>query len=224
VWGAVRADIHGRLAQHDRAWLGPSWHGHLLSPAGKPARAALVDWFARGHPAMVRRRDPGEAPGVALCVTLPASRWLACIRFTVERCAIARLAPPVRLAQVIPDAPPGWHRPLFELDRSSTDAGVPLSVIGPLAWQHITGEPYVSARSSVDLLLRPRTRLQLEKVMALLRVREDGEGPRLDGEILLGWDDAVAWRDLAAGRRRVLVKGIDREGIVDVARLLSVLR
>ncbi len=95
---------------------------------------------------------------------------------------------------------------------------------GPLAWQHVTGEPYVTGRSSVDLLLRPRTRLQLEKVIALLHVREDEEGPRLDGEVLLGWSDAVAWRDLASGRRRVLVKGIDRDAVVEVARLLSVLR
>jgi phosphoribosyl-dephospho-CoA transferase len=142
----------------------------------------------------------------------------------VGRGAITRTAPPVPLAEVIPAAPPDWHRPLFDLDRAAADAGVPLSVTGPLAWQHLTGEPYVTDRSSVDLLLRPRTRLQLEKVIALLRVREDGEGPRLDGAVVLGWSDAVAWRDLANGRRRVLVKGMDRESVVDVARLLTLLR
>jgi phosphoribosyl-dephospho-CoA transferase len=221
---ALRADFDGRLAQHTRAWLSPSWGVHLTSPLAPPARAALVDWFARGRPAMVRRRDPGDGPGVALCVTLPASRWLASIRFTTGRVAVARMAPPASLAEVIPGAPPGWHRSLLDLDRAATDAGVPLSVTGPLAWQHVTGEPYVSDRSSVDLLLRPRTRLQLEKVMALLRVREDGDGPRLDGEVHLGWDGAVSWRDLASGRRRVLVRGIEREAIVEVERLLSVLR
>jgi len=220
----VRANIHGRPARHARAWLGPSWQVHLTSPVAEQARAALLDWFARGRPAMLCRRDPGDAPGVALCVTLPASRWLASIRFTVGRSAIARMAPPVPLAEVIPAAPPDWRRPLSDLDRAAAEAGVPLSVTGPLAWQHLTGEPYVSDRSSVDLLLRPRTRRQLEQVIALLRVREDGEGPRLDGEVLLGWDHAVAWRDLANGRRRVLVKGIDREAVVEVSRLLSVLR
>jgi len=220
----VRANIHGRPARHARAWLGPSWQVHLTSPVAEQARAALLDWFARGRPAMLCRRDPGDAPGVALCVTLPASRWLASIRFTVGRSAIARMAPPVPLAEVIPAAPPDWRRPLSDLDRAAAEAGVPLSVTGPLAWQHVTGEPYVSDRSSVDLLLRPRTRRQLEQVIALLRVREDGEGPRLDGEVLLGWDHAVAWRDLANGRRRVLVKGIDREAVVEVSRLLSVLR
>jgi phosphoribosyl-dephospho-CoA transferase len=220
----VRAEIHGRLVQHARAWLGPSWGVHLTSPLAPPARAALAEWFARGRPAMVRRRDAGDGPGVALCVTLPASRWLASIRFTTSRTAIARMALPPTLSEVIPGAPPSWHRSLLDLDRAATDAGVPLSVTGPLAWQHVTGEPYVSERSSVDLLLRPRTRAQLERMMALLRVREDGDGPRLDGEVHLGWDGAVSWRDLAMGRRRVLVKGIDREAIVEVERLLAGLR
>jgi phosphoribosyl-dephospho-CoA transferase len=220
----VRADIHGRLSPHDLAWVGLSWQVHVTSPMARQARAALADWFTRGRPAMVRRRGPGDGPGVALFVTLPASRWLASIRFTVVRGAITRMEPPLPLGEVIPAAPPDWHRPLLALDRASANAGVPLSVTGPLAWQHVTGEPYVTGRSSVDLLLRPRTRLQLEKVIALLRAREDGEGPRLDGEVLLGWSDAVAWRDLASGRRRVLVKGIDRDAVVEVARLLSVLR
>jgi phosphoribosyl-dephospho-CoA transferase len=220
----VRADIHGRLAQHDWAWLGLSWQVHLTSPTAEQARAALADWFTQGRPAMVCRRGPGDAPGIALCVTLPAPRWLATIRFTVERGAIARTEPPVALLEVIHAAPASWHRALFDLNRAASDAGVPLSVTGLLAWQHVTGEPYVTDRSSVDLLLRPRTRLQLEQVIALLRVREDGEGPRLGGEVLLGWSDAVAWRDLASGRRRVLAKGMDREAVVDVERLLSVLR
>jgi phosphoribosyl-dephospho-CoA transferase len=220
----VRADIHGRLAQHDWAWLGLSWQVHLTSPMAEQARAALADWFTQGRPAVVCRRGPGDGPGIALRVTLPTSRWLATIRFTVGRGAIARTEPPVPLVEVIHAAPPAWHRALFDLHRAASDAGVPLSVTGPLAWQHLTGEPYVTDRSSVDLLLRPRTRLQLEQAIALLRARADGEGPRLDGEVLLGWSDAVAWRDLANGRRRVLAKGMDREAVVDVERLLSVLR
>lgn len=220
----MRADIHRRLSQRDWAWLGLSWQAHLTSPLPEQARGALADWFTRGRPAMVCRRGPGDAPGIALCVTLPASRWLASIRFTVGRGAITRMEPPLPFAEVIPCSPPDWHRPLFDLNRAAAAAGVPLSVTGPLAWQHLTGEPYVTDRSPVDLLVRPRTRLQLEKVIALLRVREDGKGPRLDGEVLLGWSDAVAWRDLASGRRRVLAKGMDREAVVDVERLLSVLR
>ena len=58
----------------------------------------------------------------------------------------------------------------------------------------------------------------------MLRVRENWDGPPLAGEAVLGWNDAVAWRDLARGRRRVLVQGPENESVVDVERLLSVLR
>jgi phosphoribosyl-dephospho-CoA transferase len=173
---------------------------------------------------VVCRDDPGDATGVSLSITLPASRWNATIQFTVGRAAVVRRAPPLTLAEAMLSAPPGWLAPLSELERASAGVGVPLSVTGGLAWQHLTGERYVSARSPLDLLFRPRTREQLDRVLALLRVREDWEGPPLTGEVLLGWDAAVAWRDLAHGRRRVLVRSAGSESVVDVERLLLRLR
>jgi phosphoribosyl-dephospho-CoA transferase len=220
----VRAALHGRPTRHQRAWLSTSWAVHVVSPLSPEARATLVEWFARGRPAMVCRDDPGDANGVALSVTLPASRWLATLRFTVGRTAVARRAPPLTLAEAMLSGPPGWLAPLSDLERAAAAVGVPLSVTGALAWQHLTGERYVSPRSPVDLLFQPRTREQLERVLTLLRVREDGEGPPLTGEVFLGWDAAVAWRDLAHGRRRVLVRSAGSETVQDVERLLVGLR
>ncbi len=116
------------------------------------------------------------------------------------------------------------HGPLADLDRDATAVGVPLSVVGALAWQHHTGLHYLTPRSPVELHFRPRTRRQLEGILAVLRVRDDWDGPPLAGEAVLGWNDAVAWRDLARGRRRVLVQGPDTESVVDVERLLGGLR
>jgi phosphoribosyl-dephospho-CoA transferase len=201
---------------------------HLAAPLTSAARAALTDWFARGRPAMVCHGDPGGAAGVVLEVTLPAARWLGSIRFTVGHTAIVLLAPPLPLAEAISSAPPGWRDSLLSLDGAAASLGVPLSVTGSLAWQHLTGEPYLVngsvSRSPVELHFRPRTRRELEGMLAILRVREDGEGPPLGGEVVLGWNDAVAWRDLAHGRRRVLVRGAGNEAVVDVERLLAGLR
>ena len=161
---------------------------------------------------------------MALSVTLPASRWLATIRFTVGRAAVARRAPPLRARRGHARAPPDWLAPLSDLDRAAAGVGVPLSVVGALAWQHVTGEPYVTPGSPVDLLFRPRTRQQLDGILSVLRVREDGEGPPLAGEVVLGWDAAVSWRDLAHGRRRILVRSAESEAVMDVDRLLAGLR
>jgi len=220
----MRAHLHSRPTRHQRAWLSPTWLVHLVSQLSPEARATLAHWFARGHPAVVCRDDPRDTTGMSLAVTLPASRWLATIRFTLGRAAVVRRAPPLPLAEAMLSAPPAWLAPLSELERAAAGVGVPLSVTGPLAWQHVTGEHYVSSRTPVDLLFRPRTRQELERVLAVLRVREDWEGPPLAGEVILGWDAAVAWRDLAHGRRRVLVRSAERESVMDVERLLAGLR
>lgn len=220
----MRADLPGRPSRHQQAWLTPSWATHLASPLSPEARAALGDWFARGHPAVVCRPERGAVAGVPLCVTLPVDRWNAAIRFSVGRAAIARLADPPPLREVVPSAPPGMRAPLAILDREAAAVGVPLSVVGALAWQHHTGLHYVTPRSAVELHFRPRTRRQLEGILAVLRLREEWDGPPLAGEAVLGWNDAVAWRDLARGRRRILVQGPESESVVDVDRLLAGLR
>jgi phosphoribosyl-dephospho-CoA transferase len=220
----MRAAPPGRPCRHQQAWLSPSWAPHLATTLSPEARAALDDWFSRGHPAVVCRGERGAAPGVPLCVTLPAARWLASIRFTVGRQVVARLAEPPSLAEVVPDAPPDWRGPLAILDRDAAAVGVPLSVVGALAWQHRTGLPYVTTCTPVELRFRPRTRRDLEDVLAVLRSREDWDGPPLAGEAILGWNDAVAWRDLARGRRRILVQGADHESVMEVERLLARLR
>lgn len=192
------------------------------------ARAALVDWFARGRPAVVCRGEAGDwsgdAAAVTLSVTLPASRWFAAIQFTVGRASIARMAPPLPLAEAIPGAFPGWRAPLADLDRIAASVGVPLSVAGALAWQQFTGEPYLTPRTAIELVFRPRTRPQLDGILAILRAREDWDGPHLGGEAILGWDAAVAWRDLVRGRRRVMVRRAGDEVVMDVDRLLAGLR
>lgn len=208
--------------------MSPSWAVHLAGPLPSAAHAALSDWFARGRPAMVSRGDPGDATAVALEVTLPAARWFGAIRFTVGHKGIARLAPPLPLGEAISSAPPAWRDSLVSLDGAAAGVGVPLSVTGTLAWQHLTGEPYLVngsvSTTPVELHFHPRTRRALDGILAILRVREDGDGPPLAGEVVLGWSDAVAWRDLALGRRRVLVRGAGNEAVVDVERLLAGLR
>jgi phosphoribosyl-dephospho-CoA transferase len=220
----VRAALHRSPTRHQRAWLSPSWPAQVASPLSPEAQATLAHWFARGHPAVVCRDDPDVTAEVMLAVTLPASRWLATIRFTVGRTAVVRRAPPLPLAEAMLSAPPGCLAPLSDLERAAAGVGVPLSVTGGLAWQHLTGERYVSPRSPVDLLFRPRTRHDLDRILAVLRVREDWDGPPLVGEVILGWDAAVSWRDLAHGRRRLLVRRAGSESVEDVERLLVALR
>ncbi len=220
----MRPSLHAGPTRHQRAWLATDWLGRLRSAISADARATLDDWFGRGLPAEVTQSAPEDARLVSLAVTLPAARWLARIEILVERAAVERLAPPPLLADACTRAPAAWIPPLGDLSRTALDAGVPLSVTGALAWQFATGETYVGASTPVDLLFQPRTREALDRMLEILRAREGWSGPRLAGEVVLGWNDQVSWRDILQGRRRVLVRGTGREVVAEVAPLLAALR
>jgi phosphoribosyl-dephospho-CoA transferase len=73
-------------------------------------------------------------------------------------------------------------------------------------WQHLSGIPYLTPASDVDLLVRPRDAVELRSALALLAASGPAGAPRLDGEVQLPDGRGVAWRELAARPDRVLVK------------------
>ncbi len=197
----------GLPARHDLVWLRPAWRDAVRGQAEPPALDALEDWFGRRLPAVVRRRDAPCGEAIPLGVALPAAtagekRRVALL---VEPRAVERIGPPLSLREAAGSAPAAWRERLAALDRAARDAGLLLRVYGSLAWQHLSGRGYVTERSDVDLLVAPRTHGELRCALALLRGSGDGI-PRLDGEVLLPGGRAVAWRELAAGAARVLVK------------------
>ncbi len=216
-------ELEALPSRHDRVWLRPGWPAHAVAPLPPDTADALAEWFARGRPAVASRRGPGIGDSVALGVTLPADRGRTRIGLAVGRGAVAQVARPLPLAEAIPSAPVAWRAPLARLDEAAAAAGVSLAVYGSLSWQHQTGERYLRPTSDVDLVARPRSRAQLVRILGLLADREGGPGPRLDGEIVFGRDRAVAWREMASGRPRVLVKSDDGVGLEEVAAVVALL-
>lgn len=195
----------GSPSRHHLAWLRPAWRDLLRAPLDPTDRAALSGWFARGLPAVVARRLPGDGDAVRLGVAL-AGEERRRVALVVARDAIGAIAPPLALREVVRSAPDRWVPRLRALDRSARDAGLVLRVYGSLAWQHLSGEERVGADSDLDLLVRPRDAAQLLDALRLLRDHWAGAAPALDGEILLPGGRAVAWRELASGARTVLVR------------------
>ncbi|WP_242346972.1 malonate decarboxylase holo-[acyl-carrier-protein] synthase [Anaeromyxobacter terrae] len=197
----------GLPARHDRVWLRPAWRDAVRGELEPPALDALEDWFGRRLPAVACRRGASCGDAIALGVALPASaagekRRMALL---VDPRAVERIGPPLSLREAAASAPAAWQERLGALDRAARDAGLLLRVYGSLAWQHLSGRRYVTERSDVDLLVEPGTHGELGSALALLRGHGDGI-PRLDGEVLLPGGRAVAWRELATGAPRVLVK------------------
>lgn len=192
--------------RHALVWIRPGWRAAVR--AADPARADDVGrWLALDRPAVARRRDPGMSGGeVALGIALPAAQGRARVALAAPAGAVARVAPPVPLAEALASAPPGWRAPLAALAGEARRAGLLLRVYGSLAWEHLTGEPYLHDGSDVDLIVPGATDGERVRALALLGAWAAHACPRLDGELDLGAGRGVAWRELLARPPRVLVK------------------
>jgi phosphoribosyl-dephospho-CoA transferase len=212
-------------SRHDLVWLTPEGWRAAAERAGPRERAAIEHWANNDWPATVRRHDAGSSAGsVALGVSLPPDPGNGTkpkIALHALHQHVARRSPPMALADALPAAPAAWRDRLRELD-AATGPGC-LRVYGSLALQAITGRPYLSRASDIDLLFRPAGAAQLGAVVELL-VSHAVYLP-LDGEVVFPCGDAVAWKEWrgTSGAARVLVKSIDGARLADRATLLATL-
>lgn len=184
--------------RHDFVWLAPD-------TVAQDENVLAARWIERGLPAVVARRDPVlRSDHLNLGISLPAAEGRSRIALKAPLASIERIAPPPRL--VAESAPVAWRAALRELVARAFDIGVEFHVYGSLAWQHLTGLRYVLDASDVDLLWAPSSLRQLESGLMLLSSWESVWRLKADGEIILPDGASVAWRELLAAKRRVLVK------------------
>lgn len=196
--------------------------------ASHPA-TAIDAWRHADWPLVVRRADPGQAPGqLALGLALPPrpgdGRKLR-IPCCVDAGLVRRHAAPLPLAQAAA-ALPRWREALAALVEGAAAQEITLRVYGSVALQILTGQTYLTASSDIDVLAQPRDRAQLDVVLALLR--EHTAGLPLDGELVFPGGRAVAWKEWAAALAsapgaRVLVKEMERVTLVSTGVLLATL-
>jgi phosphoribosyl-dephospho-CoA transferase len=214
------------FSRHDLAWLTPRGWERAGEDAPASVRAAIASWRRAGWPAVVTRAHADLGPEqVALGIALPprpADGSKPRIALGCGAGDIERTAPALALADAIDAAPSGWCKPLAALDEEAAGAGLSLRVYGSLAFQALTGQAYVGATSDIDLLLHPAGAHDYRHALALL-ARHARVLP-LDGEIVFGGGQAVAWKELAAaphGQARVLAKSLSGIALVTVDSLLA---
>jgi phosphoribosyl-dephospho-CoA transferase len=198
-----------RYRRHDLAWLRRDWAGSLVTPL-EPGELDAVDaWCRRSLPLVVARRQPGDAADtLRLGLALPGIVDKRRIGVHVAVAAIALRAPPPTLEEVLVSAPEAWQPRLGALAGVCAAQDMPARVFGSFAWQTLSGDRYLRPESDIDLLFQPRNCREVERLIALLAEFDTrADPPRLDGEIVLPDNAAVAWRELSARPSRVLVKG-----------------
>lgn len=215
------------LARHDLVWLDPAaWPMRELPGE---MREHAYGWIAAGHPAVVRRQDApsngvGEAATVALGIPLPQRLGRRRLALQAPADAVVRCGRFSSLTAAIPAAPQSWRERLAEIASLLEGCGADAFVYGSLGWQHLTGEVYLHPASDIDLLIAPGPDFDVDAALDAFRSMAGDVSPRLDGELVVAPDRAVAWRELSVSPREVLLRGRDTLVIVPAAPLLAGLR
>ena len=216
------AAMFSDLERHALVWLtADGWRAAIAAalPEHKPA---LTQWQRQNWPVVVRRLDADTAPG-EVCLGLPLPPDDAGVKV---RIALRTAAPHIALASGALDlhaalpSSGAWHAELSRL----CDAAPGLRVFGSLAMQTLTGLPYISASSDVDVLFHPASQSQLQEVVMLLAAH--AERLPLDGEIVFPGGAAVSWKEWRMAMThpaKVMVKELRSVRLADTTSLLATL-
>jgi phosphoribosyl-dephospho-CoA transferase len=190
------------LRRHDLLRADPgSWDAMLRCHPGIADLPLVADWARLDRPVIVRRRMGGDfADSVPTALPLPPCHGKRRLAFSFTSGEAVTALPPVLLRDAARTAPTEWQPVVAALLDLGDAIEIAPRVFGALLWQHMTGLPYLSARSDLDLLWSiSEKRTAFSLVERLLRL--DAESPvRLDGELELPDGAGVNWRELAQSR------------------------
>jgi phosphoribosyl-dephospho-CoA transferase len=206
------------LLRHRFVWLDPG----LAAGSGDAEETALIEtWLKAGHPAIVRRSEIELRDYIALGIALPTRLGRRRIALQVPEQAVVKQAMPPRLADALICAPAEWQHGLQEIANDLAHLGADVHVYGSLGWQYLTGEIYLRPQSDIDLLIVPRENCDADSVLAAFAHYAQVETPRLDGEMIIGSDRAVAWRELLMPSENILVRSRVRLALEPHADVLA---
>lgn len=205
--------------RHDLLDVEPgAWTAALAERADLAGVPHVAAWVADGRPVILRRAHPGEDSGrVPVGLPLPPRDGKRRIGLALPPAAV-RPRPPVLLAEAWTACPPAWAATLEALAILARRHSLAPRPFGSLLWQSLTGLPYLSECSDLDLLWPIDGPVPPDFLDGLAEI--EAHAPmRLDGEILLPDGGGVNWRELytAAPGDAVLVKHPDRLALREAA-------
>ncbi|MBB2205873.1 malonate decarboxylase holo-[acyl-carrier-protein] synthase [Gluconacetobacter takamatsuzukensis] len=191
--------------------------------------AAVRDWAARGWPLICRRPLPSETGGIALGLPLPPTLGKQRLSFLLPADALRPYEGSSCLSAhaTCPALTDARREDLARLLAIGARYGVAPAVTGSLLWAGITGLPYLSDRSDLDLVWHVEPdRTDIGGLLNTLHDQEKTFSMPLDGEVIFPGDRAVQWRELlhalsAPGEAEVMVKSLHSIGLVPVSTLMA---
>jgi len=188
--------MHERVARHTMVNPDPAAWAELLVARPDMAREPLLaGWADAGFPLVVRRAACGdEAGAIPLGLPLPPAQGKRRVGLSLPSRAILRSGPPPLLGEAVAAAPTAWRAVIGDLLRLDPQ----VRVFGSLAWQYLTGLPYVSEDSDIDLLWALPPAARIDRLLTGIGAIERRAPMRIDGEIL-SRVGGVNWREVQTG-------------------------
>ncbi|MHC2438760.1 malonate decarboxylase holo-[acyl-carrier-protein] synthase [Bradyrhizobium sp. USDA 4451] len=164
----------------------------------------IAEWARADRPLIVRRPACSDGAGmIPLGLPLPPSHGKRRLALALAPGDIVASAPPPLLADAAATAPTQWRETIGHLVRLVPET----RTFGSLAWQHLTGLPYLSDNSDLDLLWPLASARQAQSLPSDIAAIAAQAPMRLDGEIV-GRAGGVQWRELTGSDEdEVIVKG-----------------
>ena len=207
-------------------WLDDAGWNAAQATTEPQHKAAFKLWQSQSWPLIVRRAD-ADAADDEICLGLPLppdedTGGKVRISLRARERHIKKATAAMELAAVSRSSSNPSRAQLAALERDT--AGMRLRVYGSYAMEAITGLPYVSPTSDIDLLFHPTSQRQLEDGVATLS-RHASRLP-LDGEIVFPGGVAVSWKEwqmAMANPAKVMIKELHAVRLADTASLLALL-
>lgn len=190
-----------------------AWAALMMQRPDLADEPLVAGWADAGFPLVVRRARYETPLTISLGLPLPPAHGKRRIALTLDRNDILAAKPPPLLSDAAVSAPISWHACIDRLVRLDPH----VRTFGSLAWQYLTGLPYLSAGSDLDLLWQSPADGDIDALLEGISAVEPISPMRIDGEIDSA-AGAVQWRELRnAGADSVLVK--TPHGVMAVPRV-----
>ncbi len=197
--------------RHDLLRIRPKAWGAIFAALPEHAGSDVLGcWADNGYPLIVRRYLAGESHA-SIPAGVPLPPYLGKQRVAVLFAAgdVDGRVASVSLRTACDVAPPTWADTISALLSLGERYDARPHVIGSLLWQWLTGLPYLTEGSDLDLLWPPSAACR--PFLQELAVIDRHSATRIDGEIVFPDGSAMNWRELHAclegtGERSVLVK------------------
>jgi len=209
------------LQRHDLVFVSSSaWHSLVEARAELSLELLADGWVDRGWPLVARRALPGEPQGITLGLSLPPVAGRLHFDIVMRPADVVSSRPPLALEHAIADAPPHWQPTLAKLLELGLRHGVKARVFGGLAWRVLTHLDYLTVRSDLDLLVPIRHASDAVLLAHELAEIERTAPMRLDGELVRADGAGANWRELLAGKAKILVKTLAEVKLMPAGQFL----